>query len=360
MQVDPATPSPTTRCASGARDPRQLQGARVRSRSATTSSRATRRASSSRTCSAAKVRSRSPRRCSRPRARTPARAFCVEHVVRVPRRSDNRFTVTPARHHIWCMNGHSYHRHLDGLHLRYALVVVLLDSPRALTTAELVESLRRNGVPIHGPPRQSRLRRVCGGRSDETRVKRGRGLYASAWSHERRRAACAARSERCNQGLSLRRGRVHRRQPGRERSRERAASHAIRTRSVGVETTRRYLRRVSSARVPGGVVHKLPPDLRDALVGNATALDRWKDINAAGAQRVSSAGWRMPSRTRPESAASAGPKRNSRTGCAVRAAGRAASTGAHRQLKTTKDGRRPVLRATCWRWISCRWSWRRC
>ena len=35
---------------------------------------------------------------------------------------------------------------------------------------------------------------------------------------------------------------------------------------------------MSSQRVPGGVVHKLPADLRKALVANATALDAWKDI----------------------------------------------------------------------------------
>ena len=33
-----------------------------------------------------------------------------------------------------------------------------------------------------------------------------------------------------------------------------------------------------SQRVPGGVVHELPADLRTALVGNATALDAWRDI----------------------------------------------------------------------------------
>jgi hypothetical protein len=31
-------------------------------------------------------------------------------------------------------------------------------------------------------------------------------------------------------------------------------------------------------RVPGGVVHKLPEDLRQALIANRTALDAWKDI----------------------------------------------------------------------------------
>ena len=35
---------------------------------------------------------------------------------------------------------------------------------------------------------------------------------------------------------------------------------------------------VSGQRVPGGVVHKLPADLRQALSTNATALDLWKDI----------------------------------------------------------------------------------
>jgi uncharacterized protein YdeI (YjbR/CyaY-like superfamily) len=30
--------------------------------------------------------------------------------------------------------------------------------------------------------------------------------------------------------------------------------------------------------VPGGVVHELPTDLREALVANVTALDLWKDI----------------------------------------------------------------------------------
>ena len=30
--------------------------------------------------------------------------------------------------------------------------------------------------------------------------------------------------------------------------------------------------------MPGGVVHKLPADLRKALIANGTALDAWKDI----------------------------------------------------------------------------------
>jgi hypothetical protein len=35
----------------------------------------------------------------------------------------------------------------------------------------------------------------------------------------------------------------------------------------------RYRGPVSSQRVPGGVVHKLPADLRKALIANPTALD---------------------------------------------------------------------------------------
>jgi Bacteriocin-protection, YdeI or OmpD-Associated len=35
---------------------------------------------------------------------------------------------------------------------------------------------------------------------------------------------------------------------------------------------------VSSQRVPGGVVHKLPADLRQALIANSTAMAVWTDI----------------------------------------------------------------------------------
>src|SRR5207245_4067551 len=35
---------------------------------------------------------------------------------------------------------------------------------------------------------------------------------------------------------------------------------------------------VASQRIPGGVVHKLPRDLREALSTNDTALTAWKDI----------------------------------------------------------------------------------
>ena len=33
-----------------------------------------------------------------------------------------------------------------------------------------------------------------------------------------------------------------------------------------------------SKSVPGGVVHELPPDLREALSGNPVALAAWRDI----------------------------------------------------------------------------------
>ncbi|MGI8707303.1 MAG: YdeI/OmpD-associated family protein [Actinomycetota bacterium] len=35
---------------------------------------------------------------------------------------------------------------------------------------------------------------------------------------------------------------------------------------------------MSSPQMPGGVVHKLPKDLREALIRNRTALAAWKDI----------------------------------------------------------------------------------
>jgi hypothetical protein len=41
---------------------------------------------------------------------------------------------------------------------------------------------------------------------------------------------------------------------------------------------KRYSRPMSRPRVPSGVVHKLPGDLREALIANPTALDAWVDI----------------------------------------------------------------------------------
>src|SRR5450631_464667 len=46
--------------------------------------------------------------------------------------------------------------------------------------------------------------------------------------------------------------------------------------AAGRETAAHYPGAVSGPRVPGGVVHKLPADLRRALIANATALDAWK------------------------------------------------------------------------------------
>ena len=41
---------------------------------------------------------------------------------------------------------------------------------------------------------------------------------------------------------------------------------------------RHYSGSVTSNQVPGGVVHKLPTDLRKALTANSTELAAWKDI----------------------------------------------------------------------------------
>ncbi|MEO8699014.1 MAG: YdeI/OmpD-associated family protein [Kofleriaceae bacterium] len=35
---------------------------------------------------------------------------------------------------------------------------------------------------------------------------------------------------------------------------------------------------MSSQRIPGGVAHKLPADLRAALIANTTALELWKGL----------------------------------------------------------------------------------
>ena len=35
---------------------------------------------------------------------------------------------------------------------------------------------------------------------------------------------------------------------------------------------------MSTQRLPGGVVHRLPADLRETLVSSDTALEAWKDI----------------------------------------------------------------------------------
>lgn len=40
----------------------------------------------------------------------------------------------------------------------------------------------------------------------------------------------------------------------------------------------RYRGAMSSERVPGGVVHKLPGDLRQALIANPLVLEAWNDI----------------------------------------------------------------------------------
>ncbi len=39
---------------------------------------------------------------------------------------------------------------------------------------------------------------------------------------------------------------------------------------------------MSLQEVPGGAVHELPADLREALIANATALGAWTDITPLG------------------------------------------------------------------------------
>lgn len=53
---------------------------------------------------------------------------------------------------------------------------------------------------------------------------------------------------------------------------------AARPSKKGLRRPRVTLAAVSSQRVPGGVVHKLPADLRVALIANSEALAAWKDI----------------------------------------------------------------------------------
>lgn len=51
--------------------------------------------------------------------------------------------------------------------------------------------------------------------------------------------------------------------------------------AIGLVLTR-YRGPVSKPRLPGGVVHKLPKDLRMALIANPPVLDAWKDITPRG------------------------------------------------------------------------------
>jgi hypothetical protein len=56
------------------------------------------------------------------------------------------------------------------------------------------------------------------------------------------------------------------------------AMHAARSAGGWAGASLKYNRPVSGQRLPGGVVHKLPADLREALIANPPALDAWKDI----------------------------------------------------------------------------------
>ncbi len=77
--------------------------------------------------------------------------------------------------------------------------------------------------------------------------------------------------------------------------------------------------------MPGGVVHTLPADLREALIANTAALDAWKDITPLARNEFIC--WVEDAKQQPtENAAFAGPRRSWRTASGGRAAGRGAST----------------------------------
>jgi hypothetical protein len=65
---------------------------------------------------------------------------------------------------------------------------------------------------------------------------------------------------------------------GRSRRTDWAARSPSRCTSATGWPLDRYRGPVSSQRVPSEVVHKLPADLRKALIANPTALDAWKDV----------------------------------------------------------------------------------
>jgi len=95
-------------------------------------------------------------------------------------------------------------------------------------------------------------------------------------------------------------------------------------RAIGLRAAH-YRGPMSSPRVPGGVVHKLPGDLRKALIANPTALDAGRTSRLWPATS-SSAGSKMPSRRRPEHAASAAPRRSWKKASVGPAAGQGANT----------------------------------
>ena len=60
--------------------------------------------------------------------------------------------------------------------------------------------------------------------------------------------------------------------------REQAESPGFPSRSIPRVRLACYHRAVTSRQVPAGAVHKLPEDLRKALIASATALAAWEDI----------------------------------------------------------------------------------
>ncbi len=93
-------------------------------------------------------------------------------------------------------------------------------------------------------------------------------LWARALSHGRQLCRLLLRRERCAQRIA-----------GQCRLPRRRAAPCRRKRKRSLGRFRaHYDGPVTGQRLPGGVVHELPADLREALIANATALDAWKDI----------------------------------------------------------------------------------
>ncbi len=96
----------------------------------------------------------------------------------------------------------------------------------------------------------------------------------------------------------------------------------------------RYRRPVSGPRVPGGVVHKLPGDLRKALIANRRRSMPGRTSHPWPATS-SSAGSTTPSRRRLENGAFVGPRRSWRKASVGPAAGQGASTASAPAIRSS-------------------------
>jgi hypothetical protein len=105
---------------------------------------------------------------------------------------------------------------------------------------------------------------------------------------------------------------------------------------------------VSSQRVPGGVVHELPADLRQALIANLTALAAWKDITPFGAKRVHLLGRGCQARDDPKTPHSPNPGGVRRRPAQALLLAGVQTSRAHRQVNAPASltvwwGRQPVI-----------------